>query len=450
MEHSTNQNSKSKRPLIIALVGLAVLIAVGVGIYALVFNTPSVKVAKGFTNTASVLEQQAAEMSSQMPLVSYFDDLLEEHYAFNIDVSDVNVAFYTDFKNQAMRTDFQLYNSNQILVLTPDYFSIQSDLVADVYGLSMNTLISDLNHCSYLDMELPLTDEDFQFIFDVERHQSAAEAMQSVVSKQLLSLVDGITIEEADDETVELNGELQALDTYCVSVDKDALEAVLYGISEDMYNNQEIVSYWESYFKLYEAYMMLDGYPTDITFDMCIEEYNRNVALFMEEYAHIEAATFLVSLYDNMVVQIKVEAENGTMVGKLASTEDIWENCSLEVDSNGFVNSLSLHSELYGGVFQCALNVDGESYAMMYDTQSTNDNVTLYADGEELTFSVDASQADELTISKNVIGDLNMEIYSQKVQLDADWFAQDETLVNILLLEEADLDAIAAEAMSNR
>ena len=438
----------TKKSMIIAGAVVALLIAIPVG--ASVLKSDKVVVGKAILSTVHEATGEAADLIDQLPILGFFTEMEKEKYLIDItaDVGymDMNLSLMSDYKDGKLKMQGEESSTGGefSMQISDDFITGTLSLLGDdTYGISNETLVADLENCSFMDA--PDMPEDYHWdLFNA--NTEVYDTINKVGLSTLTSLVDVLEVEKLEKEDLRINGKNITVDAYSVAITQEDLEEQLTLSVEKVFQDEAIREYFDVYFQSYGSVNGYDSMDSDDIHDMALDAVDEIV----NSYEDLEDYDFKVYIHNNRVARFCVENDGTKAYVDLNSQGKILENVAFVFENeeedwkDEMILSMVLEDEKFDGELKLkSSGSSSESVTVEYDMKETKDNLVLtWPYGDEFALDVDSQTKNELSIGYSDES-VDISAYCVKGKLESGWFDQSDDFTNILTMDEADIMAIA-------
>ncbi len=388
------------------------------------FQSPKAKVTKALVSTIDQLEEETSEVNESLPVFEYFKDFYEEEYSFQSHQTDIgcDVEILCDYKNKSIKGIVDLMGLEINAQISDKYITLDNDMLDDVYGIQVDSLVEDLQKAGYLSSEYEDMASDLELkLFN--RPGDAIKEIQEIIKTELIASFKDLQVEEIDSEKIEVDGKTKKVDTYRIYLSREDFEKFTVNMIDNMFSNEVII----------EKFMLneeeLEDYKTQVKEDI--------VEFIFENDAPAKLTT-IVSVENGKVVQIIDGQGEKEITMNFRNTKNLLQ----EVDIKTVDNELSFKTKLDDKHFELEyLNPNGGSMSLVYEFDKKEDNVKVNDGYSDYIFTLDSTEKDKLRFAYE-----GLEVESEKNNLPKDWFQQDSEFINILELSPEELQGILLQA----
>ncbi len=460
-EEPTTENEymiapKKKKMGIVAkiLIGIGIVLLLGVvavvaGLHWLV-NTPVVALGGAFTNTGIAIVEEVDEVTATMPITAFFEGFETGQYTATAEYEDADIALSMDMEmdiaESLLKMTPNLMGFGADILVSEQYLTVEMAILDDVYGVNLETLSEDLVANGYL-QEDEVADDilgDTPEELLAEREESI-EALADVFIAVLPEISEMSSVEELDNETLEIGGETITTDAYGVVLDMVATRATLEKLFDEILAEDILVRYINRQLLtgVLSDEIYLEGFDIE---DLSDKSYLESK--FAEILANFDAASgdlddveIVINVYNNRIARIALEHNGDTMELQLGVGEKVLERVTFATTVAGETTEIGFAMAMEDDVFQSALDLNGDICSVYYDFAESADNFVLDAFGTVVVLSVDFSDADIMEIT---YADEYAEVVfnMEKTELADGWFEQKTEFIEIVKMTEEELQAV--------
>lgn len=293
-KNELEENKKKNTGLIVGIiVGVIVLLAVSAGvIFAIIMNSPKVRLAKGTANMVKEMAEYASPAAEQIAFTEISNNIRNSQYASNMDftftlpenedIDNINLSIQSnvDRSNELASIDFSigayhlsLVEGNMTISDNEMYITLPK-LVKDTYSLRLDTIGADYNNSEWA-KELGLEvdkNASYDFFADNEDNHDWDDFAKELET-DMQTLKESVTIAKADDKIAfERDGKIINCRGVRITISKDAMNTFLSCFQEEfkkskVYQDEVarlIDEYATAYLDQSDIEAMVDGYMDDI------------------------------------------------------------------------------------------------------------------------------------------------------------------------------------------